>query len=568
MKDVEPMAALREHLSSLTSLFVLGMVMSDRHDEQEILRLAVSSVASLTSCRPLVTALAGDDMRLHAPNGRTVVRPDLTARLVELDGREGSVDGTDAAWMWAYPLRALGGQAGYLVVGADAEPSENRRFLLRMLAQQAGSALSGAALYSRERETAQRLRTANSELEGVNRELLTSVAAMEGRRKAHEALASVAASGAGEPGIADALFRLTGLGVAVEDRFGNLQAWAGPGRPERYPPIPAPRRTQLLAEARRSPLPIRDRDRLIAVAQPREEVLGVIVLVDPDRRAGEHETFALAHGAVVLAMELVHRRSLAETELRLRRQLVDDLLTGTDDESAVLRADPLGHDLRGPHHVLVVQWTGDHPDEALIRAVDRAADTVLDARVLQARRGGRVVVVVRRPEAWAEGHRWNEMFRALGRRMRSGTGSMGVGGVCRTPSGLPRSFAEAERALRIRLETADPTGVVVYDDLGIYRLLALGDDDQEVRRFVREWLGPLLDYDSANHSNLVLTLWQYLECGGNYDAAARALLIHRSTLRYRLRRIRELGDHDLSEVDTRLNMHVATRAWNVLRGSI
>jgi hypothetical protein len=37
MKDVEPTASLREHLSSL---FVLGTMMSDRHDEQEILRLA------------------------------------------------------------------------------------------------------------------------------------------------------------------------------------------------------------------------------------------------------------------------------------------------------------------------------------------------------------------------------------------------------------------------------------------------------------------------------------------------------------------------------------------------
>ena len=42
----------------------------------------------------------------------------------------------------------------------------------------------------------------------------------------------------------------------------------------------------------------------------------------------------------------------------------------------------------------------------------------------------------------------------------------------------------------------------------------------EVRAFVREWLGPLIDYDTANRSELVATLWQYYECGGNYDATA------------------------------------------------
>jgi DNA-binding PucR family transcriptional regulator len=77
----------------------------------------------------------------------------------------------------------------------------------------------------------------------------------------------------------------------------------------------------------------------------------------------------------------------------------------------------------------------------------------------------------------------------------------------------------------------------------------------------------LVDYDAANRSDLVTTLWQYYECGGNYDMTARALTIHRSTLRYRLRRIRELTGRELSDVENRLNMHVATRAWQILRGS-
>jgi len=51
----------------------------------------------------------------------------------------------------------------------------------------------------------------------------------------HKVLARAAASGDGEQGIATALHALTGLAVAVEDPFGNLRAWGGPHRPERYP---------------------------------------------------------------------------------------------------------------------------------------------------------------------------------------------------------------------------------------------------------------------------------------------------------------------------------------------
>lgn len=89
----------------------------------------------------------------------------------------------------------------------------------------------------------------------------------------------------------------------------------------------------------------------MALAQPRTEVLAVISLVDPRRTAGQQEIFALEHAATVLALQLAHRRGMAEVELRLRRDLVDDLVTGTEELSAVSRAEALRHDLLGLHKV-------------------------------------------------------------------------------------------------------------------------------------------------------------------------------------------------------------------------
>ena len=97
---------------------------------------------------------------------------------------------------------------------------------------------------------------------------------------------------------------------------------------------------------------------MIALAHPQGDVLGVIMLVDPAGTAGEHELIALEHGATILAMELARVRSLAESELRIRRDLVDELLTGTDEESALTRAVALGYDLQRPHRVLVVEGRG------------------------------------------------------------------------------------------------------------------------------------------------------------------------------------------------------------------
>jgi sugar diacid utilization regulator len=562
--DAQGVRSLPEQLSHLCNLFTLSMLMSDGGDERQILGLAVSSVASLTSCRPVASLLISRGV-LRAPDGNVLDWPELTTRLSELDGRDGRVTTTRSAWARAYALRAVGGQAGYLVVDADTAPSKDRLFLLRVLAQQTGRALTTAALHRRDMETAGELRTLNAKLTQANDRLAASVLDLERRRRIYETLTAVAASGAGEAGISDALHQLTGFRVAVEDRFGNLRAWAGPNRPEPYPRPSARRRSEVLADARRSRRPIRDRDRVIAVAQPRDEVLGVLTLLDPRRQAGEHDLFALEHGAVVLAMELAHLRSLAETELRLRRDLMDDLLTGTDDDSALNRSQALGHDLRAPHQVVVVRWPDAQSDDALVRAIENVVTRILASSALLARRPSGVVLIATW-EGRDDQHRWGELYRALTTSLRSGSGAIGVGGVCNAPSEVPRSYAEAKRALRIRLASSSPSGVMVYDDLGIYRLLAPGEDDHEVKRFVREWLGPLLDYDATSKSDLVATLWQYFECGGNYDCTARALHIHRSTLRYRLRRIRELSGHDLGAVDSRLNLHVATRAWQILRG--
>jgi DNA-binding PucR family transcriptional regulator len=56
----------------------------------------------------------------------------------------------------------------------------------------------------------------------------------------------------------------------------------------------------------------------------------------------------------------------------------------------------------------------------------------------------------------------------------------------------------------------------------------------------------------------------YLEHGGSYDDTAKAMHIHRSTLRYRLARVRELTGRDVRDIDTRFNLDAATRAWRFL----
>jgi DNA-binding PucR family transcriptional regulator len=137
---------------------------------------------------------------------------------------------------------------------------------------------------------------------------------------------------------------------------------------------------------------------------------------------------------------------------------------------------------------------------------------------------------------------------------------LGVGGLCNVLSDFPRSYREAQLALRIRETVADARRVLFFDQLGAYRLLAELGDPGAIDRFVGEWLGTLISYDSDHRTDLVTTLGTYLERRGNHKVTATALSVHRNTLNYRMRRVAEISGHDLEDPNTLFNLQLATRA--------
>jgi hypothetical protein len=381
-----PEVRARAQVANLTGLFVLSMRMVDGREEAEILRLAMSAVSTLGRCRAADGYLVVAEQRLErleAPGADPGSA--LEEQVAALAGEDGRVSLPARPWAWALSLRSFSGHGGYLVVEAPAEPSVDEQFLLRVLAHQAGAALANASVHRRERQAAAQLQRLNDQAAAVNRQLSATVEELQRQTTIHGVLAEVAASGRGEQGIALALHELTGRAVAVEDRFGNLRVWAGPGEPAPYPKLDQLAHDELIQEAGRRGRSVRDRDRLIAAARSGSEVLGVLALIDPGGEATGSQVFALEHAATVLALELAHQRGLAEVELRLRRDVVDDLTSGTDGPSAFARAAALDYDLHGSHRVMVVQWQDRPTDEALARAVERAAaglrlDTLLARR--------------------------------------------------------------------------------------------------------------------------------------------------------------------------------------------
>jgi DNA-binding PucR family transcriptional regulator len=456
-------------------------------------------------------------------------------------------------WAFAFLLVGIDERAGFLVVLAGGEPSPEEQFLLQLLAEQTGAALTNARAVARGREAA-------AELSSINQALGRSLADVHRMMEIHARVDEVASSGQGRQALAHTLHELTGFPVAIEDRYGNLRAWAPAETSESYRKPEAAVREQLLRELAAEGGVGRHGDWVVGLASPRTEVVGTLALFDPDGRVGKFELVALKHAATVLAMELARLASNAEAELRMGRDLVEELLAGTDDEEAVVqRGHALGLDLERSRRVVVVHSPGgSETDDGFLHVVIRVARE-MGAGSLLVGRGDSVTILCP-----AELN-WTFLREVLLTELGSGRCRVSVGSPAQRLSEIPRSHREAQLAARLQNDAAAPE-VVTWEDLGIYRILSNVDDFTGVESFMAEQLGALLDYDLKKNSNLVETLFQYLECGGSHAVACQALKVHRNTLKYRLQRIRDICGCDLSDPPTRFNLQLATRAWQVLKG--
>ena len=604
-----PLHRIAQPVTAGHVLLRLVTVMLDGDDEREVLWGAMAAIAATgpfiaeaayavhhglarrcpprppaasAVVRPAGTAARdpGGEAPAQTAAAEVVAAERLDRRIDALDGRSQNLFAPGGPWARAIALRYRDNCLGYLVVRSPTMPSVEETALTDLLAQQTGIAL--ARLTGHPGEPARVGSESRPRIGGLSdtgslsdttdgpptADLGATVSVLASRLAIHEALSRAAVSGRGEAGILQTLHEHTGFAALTEDRFGNPRSWAGPrqGNPRcartsgTRPGSENRRRDALMHRARRRPGAVRDRDRLIIPIEMAGDLLGVVALVDPDRRAAETDTSALEQTALVLAPLLSYERRLAELEPRLRRDLVDRLVSGEGTEDVFSQAAALGHDLHRPHKVAVLDWPGAAEMAALADAVARASER-LRWDVLVGSRGATTVVLVA-GEDWPD--LGDELYRAVSDELGTGAGAIGVGGNCDITTDLPHSYDEAVRALAVRRRSQDPYGSAGFDELGLCRMLGTGEGEREADRFVRAWLGRLLDYDALHHTELVMTLSRYLESGYSYDATSEMLLIHRSTVRYRLQRIREITGHDLAAVETRLNLHIATHIRNVL----
>ena len=134
--------------------------------------------------------------------------------------------------------------------------------------------------------------------------------------------------------------------------------------------------------------------------------------------------------------------------------------------------------------------------------------------------------------------------------------SMGCGKLTKSIRCLWKSYRQAKSIQKLQENGKIDHSLIFYSDMGIYKLLMGIEDREIIQEYYDKTIRPLLDYDEKNDSDLAVVLRAYLNHNGSVKETADELYVHRNTINYKLTRISEILDMDLSQLNTRLQLSV------------
>lgn len=269
------------------------------------------------------------------------------------------------------------------------------------------------------------------------------------------------------------------------------------------------------------------------------QLIRVTVEVTEERVAtkGDHlrEAILLYSREVAFTAADVYARAAESRGLwdaRLEALVVDSILTGEADEELPSRIAALGWHGHGEVAVIV----GTTPPQFDVDQVRRTARK-LAIDVLIGVQGSRLVLVVGRahdPDQPQPGEQLS--FAEIAAQLESsfGSGYVVVGPSVAALVDASQSARAALAGFAVARAWRGAPRPVDADDLLPERSLA--GDPLAKQTLIDRIYRPLQEHSS----DLVTTLWSYLDNGRSLEATARELFVHPNTVRYRLKRISEI----------------------------
>lgn len=105
---------------------------------------------------------------------------------------------------------------------------------------------------------------------------------------------------------------------------------------------------------------------------------------------------------------------------------------------------------------------------------------------------------------------------------------------------LPIALKEALDANKNADILKSESNIYLYKNLGINRIVISNENSEEMLKFYKDVISPIIQYDEKQNNNLYVTLVCFIETKGDYKKTSKKLYTHENTVRYRISQIRQI----------------------------
>ena len=296
-------------------------------------------------------------------------------------------------------------------------------------------------------------------------------------------------------------------------------------------------------------------ERLLAPIVVHGDIYGYMWIIADVHALSPIDMMAIEIGATVAALLMLYQESLQAAEASLKGNLIAQLIEGDGSRQTILSDQSLryGLDLRQPYQLLMIGLRHRQPPQ--VTSIYRSVNQILtqtEQDAVAAQFAGQVLVLVQANQDV------DALAATLAQRLSRSNGDMriGISAVFSGADKVGAAHQQCNEVLEIARRLRSQKQVQRFADLGyIHTLFQAGRQSLEQNSQV-----PVLRQLLAEkQADLFHTLETYLDAGGNSVQTADSLHIHRSTLNYRLARIREICAVDLSSPGARINLQIALK---------
>jgi sugar diacid utilization regulator len=297
-------------------------------------------------------------------------------------------------------------------------------------------------------------------------------------------------------------------------------------------------------------------------------VHGYISIIKNSNETEELEYAIIERAANICALHILNEKTAIDTEHRMKGELLNELLLQPSQDSNIIkRLSFLGYNLNRTQYVFLFRlqdknfnYENDEfitKERELISAILRKHSGYKEEKILVSNSFGQIQALI--PEHFIKSPKefGESILEEFKQNFPSSQLLIGISNRCDKMSQFHEGFTQAKKALDISRIKGQKQQVILFSELGYISLLLDARNPEELRKYANGVLGPIYDHDVQKSTELLKTLYFYLNNECNLHKTARYMNLSIGGMRYRLAMIKDRFNIDMLNANARREVQLA-----------